>query len=174
MLLLWLCCSMTLALNLQVVFWTCFWSLSLFVFQSHSTFHAEVPRRTKEKPCTYRLTAQWQRYFCSEPLGVQLEYIGSWILGSISGALPWKRHFMTSVATLSWRKNPEFTLKKKTENDKKTGIQNVLKKVKTKVRKHSTGNSYLHIRIKVICIIYMTFSTSLSLFLNKLTITIYK
>jgi len=47
MLLLCLCCSMTLALNFQVVFWTCFWSLSLLVFQSHNTFYVEEPRRTQ-------------------------------------------------------------------------------------------------------------------------------
>jgi len=78
MLLVCLCCSMTLALNFQFVFWTCFWSLSLLVFQNHNTFHVEEPRRTQQKPCSYRSAAQWQIYFCSEPLGVQLEYTGSW------------------------------------------------------------------------------------------------
>ena len=38
MLLLCLCCSMTLVLNFQVVFWTCFQSLPLCVFQSYKTF----------------------------------------------------------------------------------------------------------------------------------------
>jgi len=47
MLLLCLCCSMTLALNFQVVFWTCFWSLPLFVFQSDKTFHVEDATRTQ-------------------------------------------------------------------------------------------------------------------------------
>jgi len=38
---------MRLSANFQVVFWTCFWSLSLFVFQSHKTFHAEDVTRTQ-------------------------------------------------------------------------------------------------------------------------------
>jgi len=46
--LLYLCCSMTLALNFQVVFWTCFWSLPLFVFQSYKTFHVEDATRTQQ------------------------------------------------------------------------------------------------------------------------------
>jgi len=42
-----LCCSMAVALNFQVVFWACFWSLPLFVFQSHKTFHVEDATRTQ-------------------------------------------------------------------------------------------------------------------------------
>jgi len=41
---------MELSANFQVVFWTCFWSLSLFVFQSHKTFHVEESRRTQHLP----------------------------------------------------------------------------------------------------------------------------
>jgi len=38
---------MRLSANFQVVFWTCIWSLSLFVFQSHKTFHVEDATRTQ-------------------------------------------------------------------------------------------------------------------------------
>jgi len=44
----------------------------------------------------------------------------------------------------------------------------MLKKVKTKLEMYATR--YLHIKIKVICIICIKFSTSFSLFLNILTI----
>ena len=50
----------------------------------------------------------------------------------------------------------------------------MFKKVKTKLEKHATGTYYLHIKITVICIICITFLTSSSVFLNILTITIYK
>ena len=38
---------MRLSANFQVVFWTCFWSLSLFVFRGHNTFHVEDATRTQ-------------------------------------------------------------------------------------------------------------------------------
>ena len=41
---------MRLSVNFQVVFWTCLWSLSLFVFQSHKTFHVEDATRTQHMP----------------------------------------------------------------------------------------------------------------------------
>ena len=44
-----LCCSIRLAPNFQVVFWTCFWGLPLFVFQSHKTFHVEDATRTQHR-----------------------------------------------------------------------------------------------------------------------------
>ena len=47
MLLLCLCCSMILLTIFQVVFWTCVWGLSLFVFQSHKTLHVEDAMRTQ-------------------------------------------------------------------------------------------------------------------------------
>jgi len=39
---------MRLSANFQIVFWTCFWSLSLFVFQSHKTFYVEDATRTQQ------------------------------------------------------------------------------------------------------------------------------
>jgi len=42
---------MRLSANFQVVFWTCFWSFSLFVFQSHKTFHVEDAMRTQHMLC---------------------------------------------------------------------------------------------------------------------------
>jgi len=42
-----LCSLMRLSVSFQVVLWTCSWSLSLFIFQSHKTFHVEKPRRTQ-------------------------------------------------------------------------------------------------------------------------------
>jgi len=41
---------MRLSANFQVVFWTCFWSLSLFVYQSDTTFHVEDATRTQYWP----------------------------------------------------------------------------------------------------------------------------
>jgi len=38
---------MELSANFQVVFWTWFWRLSLFVFQNHKTFHVEDAMRTQ-------------------------------------------------------------------------------------------------------------------------------
>ena len=46
MLLLCLCYSMILLTIFQVIFWTCVWGLSLFVFQSHKTLHAEDATQT--------------------------------------------------------------------------------------------------------------------------------
>jgi len=43
-----LCCSMILSTIYQVVFWTCVWGRTLFVFQSHKTFHVEDATRTQQ------------------------------------------------------------------------------------------------------------------------------
>ena len=45
------------------------------------------------RPCSYRLAAHW--LVCGKPLGVQLEYVGPWVFGSISAAAPWEGRFMT-------------------------------------------------------------------------------
>ena len=62
-----------------------------------------------------------------------------------------------SFATLLWRKTPEFTLIKK-------------QKIMKNSRHRNVRYRYLHIKIKVICIICIIFLTSSSLFLNILTI----
>jgi len=66
------------------------------------------------------------------------------------------------------KKNPRIYFEKKKENNKKPRHTKCLKKVKTKLEMHATG--YLHIKIKVICIICITFLTSSRIFLNILTI----
>jgi len=43
-----LCSLIMLSMSFQAALWTCFWNLSLFVFQSHKTFHVEEPRRTQQ------------------------------------------------------------------------------------------------------------------------------
>ena len=53
---------------------------------------------------------------------------------------------VNSVATLLWRKTTEFTLKKKTENNKKPRHTKCLKKVKTRLQKHATGTCTQKIR----------------------------
>jgi len=50
MLLLCLWYLMRLSANFQVTFWTCFWGLPWFVFQSHEAFHVEDVMRTQQKP----------------------------------------------------------------------------------------------------------------------------
>jgi len=44
----------------------------------------------------------------------------------------------TSVATLLWRKAPEFTLKKKPENNKQPQTYKMFKKVKTKLELYAS------------------------------------
>jgi len=50
----------------------------------------------------------------------------------------WFNPLRISVATLLWRKTPEFTLQK-TENNKKKQRYKMFEKVKTKLEKHATG-----------------------------------
>jgi len=63
------------------------------------------------KPCSYRLAAQWRRSFCSQPLGVQLEYVGSWVFDSISASVPRPEKgvfLLISVTVIGGRSTPEL------------------------------------------------------------------
>jgi len=49
-----LCYSVRVSVSFKAALWTCFWSLSLFVFQSHKTFHVEEPRRTQQSYTSFK------------------------------------------------------------------------------------------------------------------------
>ena len=65
-------------------------------------------------------------------------------------------------------KNPRIYLEKKTENNKKNQTYQTFTKSQNRTCK--ARYRYLHIKIKVICIVCTIFLTSSSLFLNILTI----
>jgi len=70
------------------------------------------------------------------------------------------------------KKKPRIYLEKTPENNEKPQTYKMFKKSQNQTSKARCR--YLHIKIKVIRIIYILFLTSSSLFLNILTITIYK
>ena len=80
----------------------------------------------------------------------------------------WAQTVHTQCCHSVMKKNPAFTLKKKTENDKNTQTYKMFK-----ISQNQTWNvryRHLHVKIKVICIICVIFLTSSGLFLNIPTI----
>ena len=83
---------MRLPASFQVALWTCFWSLSLFVFQSHKTFHVEEPRRTQQVPQSllFKQALLWRIF-------IQLVM---WLAASML-----KFAATSRIATVSWKAN---------------------------------------------------------------------
>jgi len=105
---------MRLSANFQVVFWTCFWSLSLFVFRSDKTLHVEDATRTQQQGPTV-VISQWYRVYIARNR-IHFKTQKNWLFPGFFSQLPGTRvltfcpELETLVAahhftTLHWQNN---------------------------------------------------------------------
>ena len=69
---------MRLSANFQVVFWTCVWSPSLFVFRSHKTLHVGDATRTQH---TFRVMTRVTLPLANSCISVYIMYISIAVVG---------------------------------------------------------------------------------------------